>query len=109
MSEANVYRGVFAILPELSYDDWEDAYGTASNYFFGIAEVLYSVAPESIPDHWEYRHSPFPAKSPAELRDSLPESFVMDALDSGRTVADLVHVGTVLVRYIRLLPAERKY
>ena len=78
---------------------WDsDQWGTVMQWWFAIADVLYHHAPHgTIPDAWEYRHSPVCDQVD---RGEYPDCDVwLMLVCDDVTVADLVYAGNVLGRF----------
>ena len=88
-----------------SYDKY-DAWGSALNALFDIAECLHRNGAE-VPGHWEFTPSPFVVVD-TEL-DAESESFFaaqIDLLMRQGHYSNLVHAGNVLERFTHILELE---
>jgi hypothetical protein len=92
--------GSAQILEAMREDDIShDPYGTCMGWHFAIADLLSDVAPDEIPSAWDYRRG---------LGGSDEEDWhyveLSSFLEAGIiTTADLVRVGNICSRYVRIL------
>jgi hypothetical protein len=80
-----------------------DVWGDVISWCFDVAEVL-TVAGEYVPASWEFR--PSPLLNEDNVRESWPESELLDMYDDGSiTGDDLRESGEVFIRYSHILTA----
>lgn len=88
------------ILNEIRTDDIEhDPFGTCLGWHFPIADLLTDRNPDMVPASWEFRQ----ALGGSDSEDYRYQDLV-DWLDYEMvTVDDLVKIGNILSRYVRIL------
>jgi hypothetical protein len=77
--------------------DRGDAWGSAMNIFFGVANELHFRDPEIVPAHWQYVP---PGRRCEDPRDT--DDYYYDDLAAAKT-DDLIRFGNLMERYTRIL------
>lgn len=80
-----------------------DPWGDTMGMFFAVADVLYHLTAEAIPNSWEYIHG---LGCTGVDPESWPDSEVAELYEAGHVTADdLLYVGNVMDRYAGWLHA----
>lgn len=77
--------------------DFGDMYGSTVGVLFAIADVLTEIDPGLVPSEWEFRQSPFGADT-----EDYNYQTIIEAMNDGATVEDLIHAAKVFGRLDRL-------
>jgi len=95
------------IRAEYNMMDDGDVWGTALEWHFACADILYHYDPDMVPASWQFRHGPLCEG----IENGYEQDMMDDLLDEGIVDTDDIRAfGNVMERYLNILrKAGRSY